>query len=434
MTIINTKKYNMKQFLLILLFVPIIGFGQNILYLGGKAHLGNGEFIDVSAISVNDGKFTMLANAKTIRINPQVFDTIIHIYDHHVYPAFIATNTTLGITEISAVRATNDYRETGTFKPHVRSLIAYNAESVIIPTIRSNGVLLAQIAPQGGRITGSSSVMKLDGWNWEDAVLKAEDGIHLNWPRYFVQTGWWAEPGDIKKTEEYDMQCQEMEDYFVKSKSFYESKSNVNDLPMMAMQGLFSGEKRLYIHANLQREMTDAILFAKKMGIKHMAIVGAQEAHKMAAFLKENNIPVILDRIHRLPATESTGVDVPYKQASILHKAGVKFAFCYQGDMEAMGQRNLPFSAGTAVAHGLPYEEAVKALTLNTAEILGIDKHTGQIKVGMDATFFISKGDALDMMGNEVKHAFIKGQAIDLDNKQKVLNRKYRKKYGLQIK
>lgn len=423
----------MKHILLTLLFAPLIGFGQNILYLGGKAHLGNGEFIDVSAISVNNGKFEMVANAKTIRINPQAFDTIIHIYDHHVYPAFIATNTTLGITEISAVRATNDYRETGTFKPHVRSLIAYNAESVIIPTIRSNGVLLAQIAPQGGRITGSSSVMKLDGWNWEDAVLKADDGIHLNWPRYFVQTGWWAEPGDIKKTEEYDMQCQEMEDYFVKSKSFYESKSTVNDLPMMAMQGLFSGEKRLYIHANLQREMTDAILFAKKMGVKHMAIVGAREAHKMAAFLKENNIPVILDRIHRLPATESTGVDVPYKQASILHKAGVKFAFCYQGDMEAMGQRNLPFSAGTAVAHGLPYEEAVKALTLNTAEILGIDEHTGQIKAGMDATFFISKGDALDMMGNQVKHAFIKGQAIDLDNKQKVLNRKYRKKYGLEV-
>jgi hypothetical protein len=115
MKIINTKKYKMKQFLITLIFVPAIFFGQNILYLGGKAHLGNGDFIDISAISVNNGKFEMVANAKTIRINPQAFDTIIHIYDHHVYPAFIATNTTLGITEISAVRATNDYRETGTF-------------------------------------------------------------------------------------------------------------------------------------------------------------------------------------------------------------------------------------------------------------------------------------------------------------------------------
>ncbi len=434
MMVIITKNHIMKNLILILLVTPLIGFGQRILYLGGKAHLGNGESIDVSAISVNDGKFEMVANAKIIRINPQAFDTIIHIYDHHVYPAFIATNTTLGITEISAVRATNDYRETGTFKPHVRSLIAYNAESVIIPTIRSNGVLLAQVAPQGGRITGSSSVMKLDGWNWEDAVLKADDGIHLNWPRYFVQTGWWAEPGDIEKTKEYDQQSEELKDYFVKSKSYYESKSNINDLPMKAMKGLFSGDKRLYIHANLQREMTDAILFAKEMGIKHMAIVGAKEAHKMAAFLKEHNVAVLLDRIHRLPSTESTAVDMPYKQAAILHRAGVKFGFCFQGDMEAMGQRNLPFSAGTAVAHGLPYEEAVAALTLNTAQILGIDEHTGQIKADMDATFFISKGDALDMMGNDVIHAFIKGQKVDLDNKQKALNRKYRNKYGLEVK
>ena len=154
----------------------------------------------------------------------------------------------------------------------------------------------------------------------------------------------------------------------------------------------------------------------------------------MAAFLKEHNVAVLLDRIHRLPSTESTAVDMPYKQAAILHRAGVKFGFCYQGDMEAMGQRNLPFSAGTAVAHGLPYEEAVAALTLNTAQILGIDEHTGQIKAGMDATFFISKGDALDMMGNDVIHAFIKGQKVDLDNKQKALNRKYRNKYGLEVK
>ena len=141
----------------------------------------------------------MVADARVIRIDPSLYDTIIHVYDQHVYPGFIATNTTLGITEISAVRATNDYREVGTFKPHIRSLIAYNAESKIIPTIRSNGVLMAQIAPKGGRITGTSSVMKMNGWNWEDAAQKVDDGIHLNWPAYFVQHGWWAEPGDIEK-------------------------------------------------------------------------------------------------------------------------------------------------------------------------------------------------------------------------------------------
>ena len=125
---------------------------------------------------------------------------------------------------------------------------------------------------------------------------------------------------------------------------------------------------------------------------------------------------------------------MPYKQAGLLHAAGVRIGFCYQGDMEAMGQRNLPFSAGTAVAYGLPYEEAIAALTLNTAKMLGIEKETGSLEVGKEATFFVSKGDALDMRGNDVKFAFIKGQAVDLDNHQKALDRKFRNKYGLEIK
>lgn len=423
----------MKTLITLLTLLPILSFSQHILFLGGTVHVGNGESIDVSAVAINNGKIELVADAKAIRINPQMYDTIIHIYDHHVYPGFISTNTTLGITEISAVRATNDYRETGVFKPHVRSLIAYNAESVITPTIRSNGVLLAQVAPKGGRISGTSSVMKLDGWNWEDAAQKVDDGIHLNWPKYFVTTGWWANPGDIKKTDEYDKQCSEIKEYFKRSKSYYESKNPMNDIQMRAMKELFNGKKRLYIHANTQREMKDAILMAKEMNIEHFAIVGGQQAHKITSFLKEHDVPVLLDRIHRLPSTEDSDVDMPYKQAKVLFDAGIVFGFCYQGDMEAMGQRNLPFSAGTAVAHGLPYEQAVAALTHNTAKILGIDDKVGTLLAGKEATFFISKGDALDMMGNDVKHAYIQGKAIDLDNKHKALNRKYRKKHNLSI-
>jgi len=424
----------MRHLITLLAILPLFTFSQHILFLGGKAHIGNGESIDVSAIAINDGKIEMVANAKIIRINPQAYDTIIHIYDHHVYPGFISTNTTLGITEIGAVRATHDYNETGNFKPHVRSLIAYNAESSITPTIRSNGVLLAQVAPKGGRIAGTSSVMKLDGWNWEDAAQKVDDGIHLNWPRYYVQTGWWAEPGDIEKTEKYNALCNEVENYFTNAKSYFESNSSINDLQMRAMKGLFNGEKRLYIHANGEREITDAVLMAENMNIENIVIVGGQRAHKMTAFLKEHKVSVLLDRIHRLPSTEDSDVDMPYKQAKILYDAGIIFGFCYQGDMEAMGQRNLAFSAGTAVAHGLPYEQAVAALTHNTAKMLGIDDKVGTLLAGKEATFFVSKGDALDMMGNDVIYAYIQGKAVDLDNKQKALNRKFRTKYSLPIK
>ena len=196
------------------MFGALNSSAQHTLFLGGTAHIGDGSKIETSAISIKDGKFEMVADARVIRIDPAAYDTIIHIYNQHVYPGFIATNTTLGITEIGAVRATNDYQETGTFKPHIRSLIAFNAESKIIPTIRSNGVLIAQVAPKGGRITGTSSVMKLDGWNWEDASQKVDDGIHLNWPSYFIQRGWWAEPGDIEKTERYNEQTDAINTYF----------------------------------------------------------------------------------------------------------------------------------------------------------------------------------------------------------------------------
>lgn len=407
---------------------------QHTLFLGGTAHIGDGTVIETSAISIKNGLFELVADAQAIRIDPAAFDTIIHIYDQHVYPGFIATNSTLGITEIDAVRATNDYRETGVFKPHVRSLIAFNTESKIISTVRTNGILLAQISPQGGRITGTSSIMKLDGWNWEDAAQKTDDGIHLNWPSFFVQHGWWAEPGDIEKTEYYKKQNSELKAYFNKAKSYSLSSPNKTDVEMHAMKDLFNGEKRLFIHANLRREITDAILFAESFGIENIVIVGGKEAHLVTDLLISHKTPVLLDRIHRLPNTTDAAVDMPYKQAGILHAAGVKIGFCYQGDMEAMGQRNLPFSAGTAVAYGLPYEEAVAALTLNTAEMLGIADRVGSLKAGKEATFFISKGDALDMRGNDVRLAYIQGDYIDLDNHQKALDRKYRNKYGLDIK
>ena len=140
----------------------------------------------------------IVADASMIRIDPNAFDTIYKVYNKHIYPAFIAPNTTIGLTEIDAVRATHDYAETGNINPNIRSLIAYNTDSKIINTVRTNGILIAQVTPQGGLISGQSSVVYLDGKNWQDAVLKADDGIHINWPNSYYKTGWWAEPGKTK--------------------------------------------------------------------------------------------------------------------------------------------------------------------------------------------------------------------------------------------
>ena len=177
-----------------------------ILFVGGIAHIGNGEVIENSAISIKEGSFDIVANANLIRIDPTAFDTIIKIYGKHIYPSFIVPNTTLGITEIDAVRASRDFNEIGGVNPNIRSLIAYNSDSKITKTIRTNGVLIAQVTPRGGLVSGQSSIMFLEGNNWEDAALKVDDGIHINWPNSYYTTGWWAEPGETKENKKYSIE------------------------------------------------------------------------------------------------------------------------------------------------------------------------------------------------------------------------------------
>ena len=408
------------------LLITISGHGQKpTLFIGATAHLGNGEVIQNAAISISNGKFDLVADASLIRIDPSAFDTIYKIYGKHIYPSFIVPNTTLGITEIDQVRASHDFNETGGINPNVRSLIAYNTDSKLVKTIRTNGVLIAQVTPRGGLISGQSSIMYLNGENWEDAALKADDGIHINWPNSYYNTGWWAEPGETEENKEYENKIIELEKLFSKAKA-YESSINIIDLKMESMKGLFDGTKNLYIHANSASDIRDAIDFSEKHLVRNIIIVGGEDALAIATILVEKNIPVILNRVHRLPKSQDSPVDEPFKQAKELQDAGVLFCLSYEGDMEAMGARNLSFTAGTTIAYGQEYEKAVQSITLNTAKILGIADIVGSIESGKKATFFISSGDALDMRTNNVEQAFINGIAIDLNNHQKELFEKYR--------
>ena len=403
-----------------------VSFAQNhILYLGGVAHLGNGLKIENAAIGVKNGKFSLVADASIIRIAPTDYDTIIKLGGKHIYPAFIVPNTTLGITEIGQVRATHDFREVGSLNPNVRSLIAYNTDSKISKTVRTNGVLLAQVTPRGGTISGQSSVMHLDGWNWEDAVLRADDGLHLNWPNSYYYTGWWAEPGENKKNDKYNKRVSEIKSFFTKAEAYTKS-ANIMDLRMESMKGLFNGSKTLYIHTDYAKDMRKAIEMASSLNIKKIVIIGAEDALKIVDLLKEKNISLILNRVHRLPDKQDSPIDEPFTQAKKLKEAGILFCLSYEGDMEAMGARNLPFSAGTTVAYGMDYEDAITSITLNAAKILGIDTEVGSIEHDKNATFFISSGDALDMKTNNVEQAFISGKSIDLNNHQKELFEKYK--------
>lgn len=402
---------------------PAPKHSKTVLLMGGIAHLGNGTVIENSAIVFKDGKLTMVADARVIKLDGSAFDTIISISGKHVYPGFIAPNSTLGLVEIDAVRATEDMNEAGNYTPHVRSIIAYNAESKITTTVRSNGVLMGQIAPRGNVVSGTSSIVQFDAWNWEDATYKMDDGIHINWHNMFNRhTG--------KADEKYSERINELKDFFDDALAYSKVKNHPEkNLRFESMRGLFNGAQTLFIHSNYVKEITDAVYFAKEHGIVKMVIVGGYDAWMVADMLKDNKVAVILRRVHDLPVSEDDDVYLPYKLPKKLFDAGVLFCLENSGDMEAMGTRNLPFYAGTAAAYGLTKEEALKLITLNTAKILGIDATCGSLEPGKDATFFISTGDALDVKTNNVEQAFIQGRFIDLDNHQKKLYRKYSEKY-----
>ncbi|GAB4381287.1 MAG: amidohydrolase family protein [Salibacteraceae bacterium] len=390
------------------------------------AHIGDGRVIDNALIEIQNGEINRVVDAATTRVTESEYDTIINADGLHAYPGMIAMDSRLGLVEIDAVKATRDFQETGKWLPMVRALPAYNAESKIIPTVRANGVLIAQIAPVGARISGSSSVVNLDAWNWRDAVLTRDEGVFMNWPSRYKYKGWWAEQGPAAANKKYLDERQELYQYFAEAKAYAAMPHpDPINLGFEAMRGLFDGKKTLYIRANWARDILDAIKLARKFGISRFAIVGAAEAHLCATQLRESGATVVLTRVHRLPDHPDEPITLPFELPRILNDSGVSFCFSMAGSMEAMLTRNLPFEVGTAVHYGLPYEKAVSALTLVPARLLQIDNKYGTLEAGKSATLFLSEGDPLSISGNKVKLALIDGRVASLESHQEILYEKF---------
>ncbi|MBI3520932.1 MAG: amidohydrolase family protein [Bacteroidetes bacterium] len=425
----------MAKFFLSFIFLSAILAAQapkRILLTNGYTHIGNGKVLENSYVSIKGGKIDMVADARVTKIDPSQFDTTIDLSGKHIYPGLIAPNCILGLQEAEAVRQTSDYAEVGEYNPHVRSLIAYNAESKILETVKANGVLYTQSTPRYGRIAGMSSVLATDGWNWEDAVIRVDDGIHLNFPNTIQKHGWWAEPEPSDKNPKYTDQVNELVAFFDNAFAYYNTP-NVTDknLRFEAMKGIFDGSKNLYIRADYVKDIIGAVNFAKKYAIKKMVIVGGKDSYKVTKLLRENNVAVMVNRLHDLPDLPEAETDLLYRLPYLLQKDSVMFCLQNQGDMEAMNARNIAFLAGTAAAYGLTKEQALQSITLSSAKILGIDKLVGSIESGKLASFIVSEGDILDMKTNKIILAYINGRSIKLTNFQNDLNKKYSEKLGI---
>ena len=440
----SSKSINMKNkiysIIIFLFFSAFICQAQDNVYpiaahkgwtaiTGGTIHVGNGTVINNGTILIKDDKISSVGD----NIKAPSDAAIINASGKQIYPGIIATNTYLGLAELSSIRASSDNTELGTMNPSIQSIMAYNAESKVIPTIRSNGVLLAHIVPRGGTISGTSSIVQLDGWNWQDAAYKMNNGIHLNMPALmsranpFFQNPNQPSPADVLKNAL--TRVGEIRNFLREAKAYNSTTTHAStNLKYDAVKGLFDHSQKLFIHCDLVKEITMAIDIKNEFGID-IVIVGGADSYLMAETIKEYNVPVILSEPHSLPTTADDAVDQPYKTGAALQKAGVLFSMCIEADH--WQQRCLPFQAGTMAAYGLTKEQALTSITLSAAKILGIDQMTGSIESGKDANIVISEGDILDMKSSKVTHAFIQGRPINLDNKHTQLYEKYKYKYGL---
>lgn len=392
---------------------------------GVVAHIGNQTVITNATITFDEGKLTAVTGDTNLDLSGH---EIVPMTGKHVYPGFILPNTDVGLVEVNAVRASVDSKERGSQNPSVRALVAYNTDSEIIPTLRFNGILTAQVTPKGSLIAGTSSVVQLDAWNWEDAAVSADDGLHLYWPARFKRKVNYARGLlTMVENDKYESTVQQLQPLFDNA-SVYDPDQGIN-LKLAAVKRILDGQGALYIHANGAREIIAAIDFARNYKVPNVVLVGGAEALLVKDLLLEENIPVISNAVHSLPKSPDDDIDMPYKRAAALHAAGVKVGLASNTRQEPAGGRNLPFMAGTVAAYGMDKEAAVEMITRTNAEILGVDDRLGTLEVGKDATLFISDGDALDMRTNQVVKAYIQGRELNLDGTQQQLFDRFQRKY-----
>ena len=408
---------------------PAPAQSKPVLLTGATLHVGNGTVIEKAAVAFDKGKITYAGPATGVPATSTVFEKV-DVTGQHIYPGLIQPNTQLGLNEIESVRATIDEREIGTLNPNVRAMVAFNTDSDVLPTIRANGVLLVQVTPLGGVLTGASSVMQLDAWNWEDAVVKANEGLHLNWPGQIFSNPRLTPVALDEMRRNREQTLQDLTTLFQEASAYRSGTFDKQNFKLAALKGLFDGTQRLYLHANNAKDILEGIRFAQKAGVQQIVLVEGQEAWRITDFLRDNKIPVLLSGVHALPNNTGDDTDLPYKTPYLLQQAGILYGLNYSTSLH--GTRNLPFIAGTAVAHGLTKEQALMAITANTAKILGIEAQAGTVEAGKDATLVVSSGDLLDMRTNNVTNAYIQGRKINLTDKQKYLYQKFKEKYEAQ--
>ena len=422
--------------------VPAPPQKHDIVLAGGTVHTMTGP-PQRADVLLRNGKIAAIGTDVSASADAQRID----VTGKQVYPAFIDAATDIGLTEIGSVRATRDSSEVGQVNPNARAEVAVNPDSELIPVARANGVLLAVTGPDGGILAGTSALLQLDGWTWEDMTLRAPVAMELNWPSMAASRAWWQRDTERDQLRQRDERLRQVKQTFDDARAYLTSKENADaangasngngahgashqdfDARWEAMIPLLKGQIPLAVNANELQQIQAAVAFAQQEKVK-LVIVGGQDAPLCADLLKKYDVPVIVTGTQRLPQRRSSAYDEAYALPARLKELGIRF--CIAGTRSASYARNLPYQAGMAAAFGLDKDDAIKSITLYPAQVLGVADRVGSLEPGKDATLIVTTGDPLETP-TQVEQAYIQGRKIELTSRHTRLWEKYKQKYHQQ--
>jgi imidazolonepropionase-like amidohydrolase len=394
--------------------------------VGATIHPVSGPVIEKATIVFDGGKITAIGADAAIPEGAEKID----LAGKHVYPGLFDALSDLGLVEISSVRATDDFQETGQVNPNVRAVVAINPDSELIPVARSNGVLLALSAPSGTLMPGRSAVIQLDGWSWEDMALVPDAALHIDWPQPPRPQRPGREP-EVPQGPRPDQAAERLRTILNDARAYAAARAADPKFPRDArwesLQDVLAGKLPVIIHADDARQINAAVAFCQQEKLRPILADG-YDAAACASLLKQHDIPVIIGGVYRLPRRRGDDYDAAFTLPARLKEAGIRYCISSQDRHGASNMRNLPYHAATAVAYGLDADEALKAITLYPAQILGVADRVGSLEVGKHATLFVANGDPLDTP-TQVEAAWIAGRKVELNDRHKRLYRKYEEKY-----
>jgi imidazolonepropionase-like amidohydrolase len=398
-----------------------------IALVGGTIHTVSGKTLTNATLLFDNGKITAVGTDFDLPQNCEV----IAIKGKHVFPGMLDAYTNMGLVEINAVRASGDENETGTFNPNVRAEVAVNPDSEIIPTTRSNGVLLCLAAPSGGTVSGRSAILQLDGWTYEDLTIRSAAGLHIKWPLMAVVSDWWVTSSAKDQIASREKALAKLEEQFATARLYDKARQSnpdtLVDMKWESMRAVLAGDVPIIVNADNANQIQSAVAFAVRQKVK-LIINGGYDAIYCADLLKKHGVPVILGGVYRSPRRSDDFYDLPYEIPAMLSRLGVQFCISSDGRFGASMSRNLPYHAGTAAAYGLDKNEALKAVTLYPAQILGVADRVGSLDIGKDATLVITDGNILEI-ATQVEQAYVQGRRVDMSDRHKRLWNKYQQRY-----